>query len=92
MSKIHQISRKELIANQTGLCMFDLDSAKSIAIDCTEDLTIESLCHSDGQINDDGHNLLVKVNNAEYKDAYMLMSYIDYSDFVEDFYGDPRWK
>ena len=87
MNEAHQISKQKLIENKIGFCMFDLDTAKSVVIDCTEDLKIESLCHSDGELDNDGHNLLVKINNSEYKDAYMFMASVDYQDFEEDFYG-----
>ena len=91
MNEVHQISRKELIANKVGFCMFHLDTAESVVIECTEDLKIELLCHSDGELDNDGHNLLVTINNSEYKDAYMFMASVDCQDFEEDFYGKQIW-
>ena len=87
MIKVNQIPKLDLIKNKIGFFMFDLETAETVVINCTEDLKIEFLCHSDGELDNDGHNLLVMIDNAEYKQAYMFMSHIDYSDFVEDFYG-----
>ena len=52
--------------------------------------TVEVLVHSDGEINDSGHNLLVLVNQPStgITDAYMTMLHADYDDLIEDHYGN----
>jgi hypothetical protein len=64
--------------------MYDFEEAKLITVECTEDLDIEILVHSDGEINDSGHNLLVLVNQPTtgISDAYMTMLHADYDDFM----------
>jgi len=87
MGELYNISKEQMIENAVGLSAFDIDTAEEITLWCKDDLKIESLCHSDAEIHD-GYNLLVKVNNAEYEDAYMLMISVDYYDFVNNFYGE----
>ena len=86
MSEVYNISKKQMIKNATGLPAFDIQTAKEVTLWCKGDLEIDCLCHSDAEIYD-GYNLLVVVNNSDYKDAHMLMISVDYYDFVEDFYG-----
>lgn len=80
------ISRDEMIQNGISLYMYDFEEAEWATVKCTEDLDIEILVHSDGEINDSGHNLLVLVNqpSASIEDAYMTMLHADYDDFIGD--------
>jgi hypothetical protein len=82
--EVFGISRNEMIFNCISLYMYDFEEAKLITVECTEDLDIEILVHSDGEINDSGHNLLVLVNqpSADISDAYMTMLHADYDDFI----------
>ena len=80
---VYALSPKEMIANEVGLPMFDLEEAKHTYVHCSDDLDIECLVHSDGEIVD-GMNLLVKVNQPSQKitDSYRLMISADYFDWV----------
>jgi hypothetical protein len=82
--EVFGISRNEMIFNCISLYMYDFEEAKLITVECTEDLDIEILVHSDGEINDSGHNLLVLVNQPTtgISDAYMTMLHADYDDFM----------
>ena len=86
--EVYDLSPKEMIAHEVGLPMFDLEEAKHTHVHCSDDLAIECLVHSDGEIVD-GMNLLVKVNqpSQNIKDSYKLMISADYFDWVleEDF-------
>ena len=81
--EVYDLTPKEMIANEVGLPMFDLEKAKHTYVHCSDDLDIECLVHSDGEIVD-GMNLLVKVNqpSQNIKDSYKLMISADYFDFV----------
>tara|TARA_R110002012_G_scaffold186777_2_gene353539 strand:- start:238 stop:507 length:270 start_codon:yes stop_codon:yes gene_type:complete len=89
MSEAYNISRTQMVENNIGLPAFDIQTGQDITLWCKKDLKIECLCASDAEIYD-GFNLLVKVNNAEHKEAYMLMVSVDYYDFVADFYGGKQ--
>ena len=52
-------------------------------MDCTEDLVIECVEQSLGEIRE-GYDTLVKVNNRHYDDAYMLMVNMDLDDWRKD--------
>jgi hypothetical protein len=84
------ISRNDMIENCLSLFMYDFDEARLVTVECTADLNIEILVHSDGEINDSGHNLLVLVNQPStgITDAYMTMLHADYDDLMEDHYGN----
>ena len=88
--EVFGISRNEMIENGVSLYMYDFEDAKLITVECTADLNIEVLVHSDGEINDSGHNLLVLVNQPStgITDAYMTMLHADYDDLIEDHYGN----
>ena len=81
--EVYDLSPKEMIANEVGLPMFDLEEAKHTDVYCSDDLDIGCLVHSDGEIVD-GMNLLVKVNqpSQNIKDSYKLMISADYFDWV----------
>ena len=83
--EVYDLSPKEMIANEVGLPMFDLEEAKHTHVHCSDDLDIECLVHSDGEIVD-GMNLLVKVNqpSQNIKDSYRLMISVDYQDFMQE--------
>ena len=83
--EVYDLSPKEMIANEVGLPMFDLEEAKHTDVYCSDDLDIECLVHSDGEIVD-GMNLLVKVNqpSQNIKDSYRLMISVDYQDFMQE--------
>jgi hypothetical protein len=78
------ISREEMTFNCISLYMYNFSDAKLVTVQCTEDLEIEILIHSDGEINDSGHNLLVLVNqpSTDLEGAYMTMLHADYDDFI----------
>tara|TARA_R110000782_G_C14555226_1_gene385483 strand:- start:278 stop:553 length:276 start_codon:yes stop_codon:yes gene_type:complete len=82
--EVFGLSRDEMIQNGVCLYMYDFEEAEWIPVECTEDLDIEILAHSDGEVNDSGHNLLVLVNqpSADISDAYMTMLHADYDDFM----------
>ena len=84
-TEVYDLSPKEMIANEVGLPMFDLEEAKHTHVHCSDDLAIECLIHSDGEIVD-GMNLLVKVNqpSQNIKDSYRLMISVDYQDFTTE--------
>ena len=81
--EVYDLTPKEMIANEVGLPMFDLEEAEHIYVHCSDDLDIECLVHSDGEIVD-GMNLLVKVNQPSQNitDSYRLMISADYLDFT----------
>ena len=81
--EVYDLSPKEMIANEVGLPMFDLEEAEHTYVHCSDDLDIECLVHSDGEIVD-GMNLLVKVNQPSQNitDSYRLMISADYLDFT----------
>jgi len=81
----YDLTPKEMIATEVGLPMFDLEEAKHTYVHCSDDLTIECLVHSDGEIVD-GMNLLVKVNQPSQNitDSYRLMISADYFDFTKE--------
>ena len=83
--EMYDLTPKEMIANEVGLPMFDLEEAVHTYVHCSDDLTIECLVHSDGEIVD-GMNLLVKVNqpSQNIKDSYRLMISADYLDFTTE--------
>ena len=82
--EVFGISRDEMIQNGVSLYMYNFEEAEWSTVKCTEDLDIEILVHSDGEINDSGHNLLVLVNqpSTNITDAYMTMLSVDYDDFM----------
>jgi len=82
--EVFGISRDEMIENEVSLYMYNFEEAEWSTVKCTEDLDIEILVHSDGEINDSGHNLLVLVNqpSTNITDAYMTMLSVDYDDFM----------
>ena len=84
-TEVYDLSPKEMIANEVGLPMFDLEEAKHTHVHCSDDLAIECLVHSDGEIVD-GMNLLVKINqpSQNIKDSYRLMISVDYQDFTTE--------
>ena len=84
-TEVYDLSPKEMIANEVGLPMFDLEEAKHTHVHCSDDLAIECLIHSDGEIVD-GMNLLVKINqpSQNIKDSYRLMISVDYQDFTTE--------
>tara|TARA_B100000073_G_scaffold308331_1_gene279260 strand:+ start:97 stop:489 length:393 start_codon:yes stop_codon:yes gene_type:complete len=81
----YDLTPKEMIATEVGLPMFDLEEAEHTHVHCSDDLTIECLVHSDGEIVD-GMNLLVKVNQPSQNitDSYRLMVSVDYQDFTKE--------
>tara|TARA_R100000315_G_scaffold62288_1_gene43117 strand:+ start:898 stop:1182 length:285 start_codon:yes stop_codon:yes gene_type:complete len=81
--EVYDLTPKEMIANEVGLPMFDLEEAEHTYVHCSDDLDIECLVHSDGEIVD-GMNLLVKVNQPSQNitDSYRLMISADYLDFT----------
>ena len=81
----YDLTPKEMIATEVGLPMFDLEEAEHTYVHCSDDLTIECLVHSDGEIVD-GMNLLVKVNQPSQNitDSYRLMVSVDYQDFTKE--------
>ena len=83
--EVYDLTPKEMIANEVGLPMFDLEKAKHTYVHCSDDLDIECLVHSDGEIVD-GMNLLVKVNqpSQNIKDSYRLMISVGYLDFTTE--------
>jgi len=87
--EVFGISRDEMIENEVSLYMYNFEEAEWSTVKCTEDLDIEILVHSDGEINDSGHNLLVLVNqpSTNITDAYMTMLSVDYDDFM----GELLW-
>ena len=84
-TEVYDLSPREMIANEVGLPMFDLEEAKHTHVHCSDDLAIECLVHSDGEIVD-GMNLLVKVNQPSQNitDSYRLMISVDYQDFTTE--------
>jgi hypothetical protein len=86
------ISRDDMIENCLSIFMYDFDEARLVTVECTADLNIEILVHSDGEINSAGHNLLVLVNQPStgITDAYMTMLHADYDDLMEDHYGNTH--
>ena len=82
--EVFGISRNEMVENGVSLYMYDFADAEWLTVQCTKDLDIEILYHSDREINDSGHNLLVLVNqpSADISDAYMTMLHADYDDFI----------
>ena len=82
--EVFGISRNEMIENGVSLYMYDFADAEWLTVQCTKDLEIEILVHSDGEINDSGHNLLVLVNQPSVGivNAHMTMLHADYDDFI----------
>ena len=82
---IYDITRKEMIERHVALPMYYIRGGIELHMDCTEDLVIECVEQSMGEIRD-GYDTLVKVNNRHYDDAYMLMVNMD----LDDWRGDCR--
>ncbi len=82
--EVFGLSRDEMIEDGIYLCMHDLEHNDVLPVQCTKDLDVEILVHSDGEIDRWGNNLLVLVNqpSASIKDAYMTMLHADYDDFI----------
>ena len=77
-------TKEEMIANEVGLPMFDIETAEEQYVYCSPDLILKSLVESDGEVVH-GMNVLVLVNqpSQHITDSYKLMMSLDYFDWLQ---------
>jgi len=76
--------RKNLIEENTAFPAFDIKSGKEIYINCSDDLVIDVIHHTD-EPHEDGYNVMVTVNQPSQQivDAEMLLVSVDVDDWAE---------
>ena len=76
--------RKNLIEESTAFPAFDIKSGKEIYINCSDDLVIDVIHHTD-EPHEDGYNVMVTVNQPSQKivDVEMLLVSVDVDDWDE---------
>ncbi len=74
--------RKKLIEENTAFPAFDIKSSKEIYIDCSDDLLIDVIRHTD-EPHKNGYNVMVTVNQPSQNiiDAEMLLVSADIDDW-----------
>ena len=70
--------RKKLIKENTAFPAFDIKSGKEVYINCSEDLVIDVIHHTD-EPHENGYNVMVTVNQPSQKiiNAEMLLVSVD---------------
>ena len=78
------MSRKNLIKEDTSFPALDIKSGKEIYINCSDDLVIDVIHHTD-EPHEDGYNVMVTVNQPSQQivDAEMLLVSVDVDDWDE---------
>ena len=76
--------RKNLIEESTAFPAFDIKSGKEIYINCSNDLVIDVIHHTD-EPHENGYNVMVTVNQPSQKivDAEMLLVSTDVDDWEQ---------
>ena len=76
--------RKNLIKEDTSFPALDIKSGKEIYINCSDDLVIDVIHHTD-EPHEDGYNVMVTVNQPSQQifDAEMLLVSVDVDDWAE---------
>ena len=76
--------RKELIKEDTSFPALDIKSGKEIYINCSDDLVIDVIHHTD-EPHENGYNVMVTVNQPSQQivDAEMLLVSVDVDDWEQ---------
>jgi len=76
--------RKNLIEESTAFPAFDIKSGKEIYINCSDDLVIDVIHHTD-EPHENGYNVMVTVNQPSQQivDAEMLLVSTDVDDWEQ---------
>ena len=76
--------RKNLIEENTAFPAFDIKSGKEIYINCSDDLVIDVIHHTD-EPHENGYNVMVTVNQPSQQivDAEMLLVSTDVDDWEQ---------
>ena len=76
--------RKNLIEENTAFPAFDIKSGKEIYINCSNDLVIDVIHHTD-EPHENGYNVMVTVNQPSQQivDAEMLLVSMDVDDWEQ---------
>ena len=76
--------RKNLIEESTAFPAFDIKSGKEIYINCSNDLVIDVIHHTD-EPHENGYNVMVTVNQPSQQivDAEMLLVSMDVDDWEQ---------
>lgn len=76
------MTKKQLIEENTSFPAFDIKSKKETYIDCSDDLVIDVIHHTD-EPHENGYNVMVTVNQPSQQivNAKMLLVSVDIDDW-----------
>ena len=76
--------RKELVEENTAFPAFDIGQGKEVWLDCSDDLVIDVIHHTD-EPHENGYNVMVTVNQPSQQivDAEMLLVSVDVDQWGE---------
>ena len=75
---------KQLVEENTAFPAFDIGQGKEVWLDCSDDLVIDVIHHTD-EPHENGYNVMVTVNQPSQQivDAEMLLVSVDVDDWAE---------